>query len=67
MDSLTKLYNEHQKTVLFSSAAAVRILLALTFPSLPDLLAGRVEISTPVNSFKRCTHGEVTRNYGLNG
>jgi GPI-anchor transamidase subunit U len=67
MESLTKLYNEHQKTVLFSSAAAVRILLALTFPSLADLLAGRVEISTPVNSFKRCTHAEFAQCNGLIG
>jgi len=54
MDALTNVYNNHPKTVLFSSAAALRILLAVAFPGLPDLLTGRVEISTPVNSFKRC-------------
>lgn len=53
MDAITRVYNGHPKTVLFASAAIVRVLLAVTFPGLPDLLTGRVEISTPVNSFKR--------------
>lgn len=55
MESLTKLSGQRPKTLLFISAAALRILLVVVFPSLPDLLTGRVEISTPVNSFKRCT------------
>lgn len=55
MDALTNVYHGHPKMVLFSTSAALRVLLALTFPRLPDLLTGRVEISTPVNSFKRCT------------
>ena len=54
MNALTKLYHEHPQTLLFTSAAALRIFLACTFPGLPDLLTARVEISTPVNSFKRC-------------
>ena len=60
MDLLTKLYNDRPKVILFSAAAALRILLALTFPELPDLLTGRVEISTPVNSFKRCMYSPMT-------
>lgn len=55
MDAIKKVYQEHPKTVLFTSAVTLRLLLALLFPGLPDLLTGRVEISTPVNSFKRCT------------
>lgn len=55
MDALRQVYNDHPKTVLSSSAAALRILFAVTFPGLPELLTARVEISTPVNSFKRCT------------
>ena len=43
-----------QKTLLFGAAAAVRFLLFTVFPALPELLAGRVEVSTPVTSFKRC-------------
>jgi hypothetical protein len=39
---------------LFVAAAALRLLLFVAFPELPDLLTGRVEISTPVDSFKRC-------------
>lgn len=44
---------DRRKVALFGAAAAVRLLL-FTFPGLPDLLTGRVEISTPVTSFKRC-------------
>lgn len=54
MNSITQLYNEHPKTILFASAAALRLLLVLAFPALPDLLTLRAEISTPVNGFKRC-------------
>lgn len=54
MQALRQLYDGHDKTVLFASAAILRLLLALAFPALPDLLTGRAEISTPVNSFKRC-------------
>ncbi|KAK4696730.1 GPI-anchor transamidase subunit U, partial [Lecanoromycetidae sp. Uapishka_2] len=42
------------KALLYGFAAALRLLLFFAFPSLPDLLTGRVEISTPVTSFKRC-------------
>ncbi len=38
---------------LYLAAAALRLLLFVAFPGLPDLLTGRVEISTPVTSFKR--------------
>jgi phosphatidylinositol glycan class U len=57
MNTIPKLYNEHPKTALFASAAALRLLLAVAFPALPDQLTLRAEISTPVNGFKRCTWG----------
>lgn len=41
------------KTGVYAAAAALRLLLFVSFPGLPDLLTGRVEISTPVTSFKR--------------
>ena len=44
-----------QKALLFGAAAALRLLLFTFLPALPALLAGRVEVSTPVTSFKRCT------------
>ena len=44
-----------RKVLLYTAAAALRLLLFLGFPSLTDFLAGRVEISTPVTGFKRCT------------
>lgn len=40
---------------LFLTAAILRLVLFYAFPGLPELVAGRVEVSTPVNSFKRCT------------
>ena len=39
---------------LYIGAAVLRLALFTLFPGLPDLLTGRVEISTPVTSFKRC-------------
>lgn len=44
---------DRRKAALFGAAAALRLLLFTSFPGLPDLLMGRVEISTPVTSFKR--------------
>lgn len=38
---------------LFIGAAVLRLALFTVFPGLPDLLTGRVEVSTPVTSFKR--------------
>ena len=57
MNTITKLYSEHPKTILVASAAALRLLLVVAFPALPDLLTLRAEISTPVNGFKRCMWG----------
>ncbi|KAF2815509.1 CDC91 cell division cycle 91-like protein [Mytilinidion resinicola] len=48
---------DKQKAILFGAAAAVRLFLFTAFPSLPNLLTGRVEISTPVTSFKRLQEG----------
>lgn len=52
---------DRRKGLLYGSAAVVRLLLFFAFPSLPDLLTGRVEISTPVTSFKRCELYPLTR------
>ena len=53
MSVVRKVFDDYPNEVVFATAAAVRILLALAFPELPDILTGRVEISTPVSSFKR--------------
>ena len=45
---------DRRKAILFSSSAFLRLILFFALPSLPSLLTGRVEISTPVTSFKRC-------------
>lgn len=39
---------------LYLAAAVLRLVLFFAFPGLPELVAGRVEVSTPVTSFKRC-------------
>ncbi|KAF1841563.1 PIG-U-domain-containing protein [Cucurbitaria berberidis CBS 394.84] len=46
-----------QKALLFGAAVALRLGLFTLFPALPALLAGRVEVSTPVTSFKRLQEG----------
>lgn len=44
---------DKQTASLFGAAAVLRLVLFTAFPTLPDTLTGRVEISTPVTSFKR--------------
>ncbi|KAI9375001.1 GPI transamidase subunit PIG-U [Aspergillus egyptiacus] len=48
---------DRRKAAVFGGALALRLALLLLFPSLPDLLTGRVEVSTPVTSFKRLQEG----------
>ncbi|KAJ5280764.1 hypothetical protein N7478_006136 [Penicillium angulare] len=48
---------DRRKVAVFSAAFVLRLFLVCLFPSLPDLLTGRVEVSTPVNSFKRLQEG----------
>ncbi|CAI7662652.1 unnamed protein product [Penicillium bialowiezense] len=48
---------DRRKVLVFGAAFVLRLLLTCLFPSLPDLLTGRVEVSTPVNSFKRLQEG----------
>lgn len=45
---------DRRKFCVFGAAVALRVLLVALFPGLPDLLTGRVEVSTPDSSFKRC-------------
>ncbi|KAH8779420.1 GPI transamidase-like protein component PIG-U [Hyaloscypha finlandica] len=56
---------DRRKATLFGAAAAVRLLLFTSFPSLPDLLTARVEISTPVTSFKRLQEGLFLYNHNV--
>lgn len=49
---------------LFLAGAILRLVLFYAFPGLPELVAGRVEVSTPVNSFKRCLYPEHSWTYG---
>ncbi|CAJ2499876.1 Uu.00g027290.m01.CDS01 [Anthostomella pinea] len=50
---------------LYATAAALRLALFTLFPALPDLLTGRVEISTPVTSFKRLQEGLFLYNHNV--
>ncbi|KAE8449429.1 hypothetical protein EG329_008037 [Mollisiaceae sp. DMI_Dod_QoI] len=56
---------DRRKAMLFGAAAAVRLLLFTAFPGLPDLLTARVEISTPVTSFKRLQEGLYLYNHNV--
>ncbi|KAG6004712.1 hypothetical protein E4U21_000803 [Claviceps maximensis] len=53
------------KAGVYVGAALLRLLLAVAFPGLPDLLTGRVEISTPVTSFKRLQEGLFLYNHNV--
>ncbi|KAF3764586.1 hypothetical protein M406DRAFT_62278 [Cryphonectria parasitica EP155] len=50
---------------LFLAAAVLRLALFFLFPGLPELVAGRVEVSTPVNSFKRLQEGLFLYNHNV--
>ncbi|KAI1422612.1 GPI transamidase subunit PIG-U [Xylaria sp. FL1777] len=50
---------------LYGSAAALRLALFTFFPALPDLLTSRVEVSTPVTSFKRLQEGLFLYNHNV--
>ncbi|KAK3938911.1 phosphatidylinositol glycan anchor biosynthesis class U protein [Diplogelasinospora grovesii] len=50
---------------LYLGAAVLRLALFVLFPGLPDLLTGRVEISTPVTSFKRLQEGLFLYNHNV--
>lgn len=46
-----------QRALVFAAAAALRLLLSALWPATAALLAGRVEVSTPVSSFGRLREG----------
>ncbi|XXH05451.1 mRNA-binding ribosome synthesis protein nop7 [Hypoxylon texense] len=50
---------------LYAAAALLRLLLFALFPGLPELLTARVEISTPVTSFKRLQEGLFLYNHNV--
>ncbi|KAK4958480.1 hypothetical protein LTR10_004908 [Elasticomyces elasticus] len=65
MSALKQVYYDHPKTTLFACAAAIRILTVVLFPTLPDLLSQRAELSTPVDGFKRLQEGLFLYERGL--
>ncbi|KAK0659716.1 putative GPI transamidase component PIG-U [Cercophora samala] len=50
---------------LYAGAAVLRLAIFTLLPDLPDLLTGRVEISTPVTSFKRLQEGLFLYNHNV--
>lgn len=56
---------DKRTVAVFAAAAAIRLLLFTAFPQLPDTLTGRVEISTPVTSFKRLQEGLFLYNHNV--
>ncbi|RPA83499.1 PIG-U-domain-containing protein [Ascobolus immersus RN42] len=51
--------------LIITLAVAVRLVLFFAFPSLPEVLVNRVEISTPVTSFKRLQEGLFLYRHGI--
>ncbi|MCJ1412205.1 hypothetical protein MMC19_006298 [Ptychographa xylographoides] len=56
---------DRRKATLFAGATVLRLVLFYGFSSLPQLLTGRVEISTPVTSYKRLLEGLFLYTHGL--
>ena len=56
---------DHKTVAIYASAAVLRLLFFLVFPSIPDFLTTRVEISTPISSFKRLQEGLFLYQNGL--
>jgi GPI-anchor transamidase subunit U len=51
---------DRRKDLAFIAAGVVlRIIVFAFFPQLPEILTGQVEVSTPINSFKRCMIGAI--------
>ncbi|KAK4227564.1 phosphatidylinositol glycan anchor biosynthesis class U protein [Podospora fimiseda] len=50
---------------LYIGAAVLRLAIFTLLPGIPDLLTGRVEISTPVTSFKRLQEGLFLYNHNV--
>ncbi|KAI1289027.1 GPI transamidase subunit PIG-U [Xylaria venustula] len=55
----------HDTAGLYGAAAALRLALFTFFPTLPDVLTSRVEVSTPVTSFKRLQEGLFLYNHNV--
>lgn len=47
--------DDSPSAILYYTGVAIRLALFKLAPTLPALLGSRVEISTPITSFKRCT------------
>lgn len=56
---------DRRSILIIVFAVALRLFLFTAFPSLPDLLTNRVEISTPVTSFKRLKEGLFLYTHGV--
>ncbi|KAJ9606100.1 hypothetical protein H2200_009061 [Cladophialophora chaetospira] len=55
-----------RKTVaIYAGAGLLRLLVFLAFPGIPEFLTTRVEISTPISSFKRLQEGLFLYQHGL--
>ncbi|ETI26688.1 hypothetical protein G647_10348 [Cladophialophora carrionii CBS 160.54] len=55
-----------RKTVaIYAGAALLRLLVFVAFPGITDFLTTRVEISTPISSFKRLQEGLFLYKHGL--
>ncbi|TGZ83335.1 PIG-U-domain-containing protein [Ascodesmis nigricans] len=56
---------DRRSIIVILTAVLLRLFLFTIFPALPDLLTSRVEISTPVTSYKRLKEGLYLYEHGL--
>lgn len=56
---------DRSTVTIYAGAALLRLLVFLAFPGIPEFLTTRVEISTPISSFKRLQEGLFLYQHGL--
>lgn len=56
---------DRETVAIYAGAALLRLLVFLAFPGIPDFLTTRVEVSTPISSFKRLQEGLFLYEHGL--
>jgi GPI-anchor transamidase subunit U len=56
---------DRNSVAIYAGAVVLRLLILLVFPGIPEFLTSRVEISTPISSFKRLQEGLFLYQHGL--
>jgi GPI-anchor transamidase subunit U len=56
---------DRETAAVYAGAALLRLVVFLAFPGIPEFLSTRVEVSTPISSFKRLQEGLFLYEHGL--